>query len=358
MPSKKKSIRRTFTFRGETIDRTFTTRALANEWYEAMRKRAERIKAGLQVTMEDVPFKVGAARWVLLRSKTHDYWRDDERKMKNTFVPALGEYSLRSITKSHCEMALHSARHDRGFSDATFNRYRACLHSFFEFLIEEGYRETNPVTKIEIKKESPRGVLVSDNDIAKYLEKARSQKSRWYYTLVVLAMNTGLRPGELLALKWGDCYLEARRLMIRRRYQAALKRDKEGTKGGAGRLVPLNDYVIALLNEYRVTTAFDRPSDYVFNDDSGVRASRDTLNDTHKRVRKESGIAKEIRLYDITRHKFASTLVKETGNTRLAQVILGHSTPKMTERYVHDDPDHVINEARNVVIGRERPVLN
>jgi integrase/recombinase XerD len=343
--------RRTHTHNGETIDRTFTSKKLADEWKSQMVRHSERVKAGLPIVMEDVRFKVAAARYILVRKETMDYWRQDEAKFRRGFLKFLGEKYVREITKTDCDLALHGIKRDLGLSEPTFNRYRACLSGFFKYLIEEGYRETNPVMMIPMKEESRRGEHVTDEQAEAYLREARKEKALWFFPLIALAMNTGLRTGELLALRVKDFNPKRKFIEIKIRYQVTLKKERPGTKGGKGRAVPLNEFVARVFAEYLSKTQFNSPGDFLFHSNTGERANPHTLNDIHRRVADAAGVPKEIRLYDITRHKYASAVVQATGNMRLAQMILGHVSTKTTERYVHDDPAYLLNQASMVVVG-------
>lgn len=383
-----------------------------------MVKRSERVKAGMPAALEDIRFDVACARWILHRKKTSDYWMQDEAKMRKAFVEPLGPKSVREVTKTDCEAALHSARLELGLKGSTFNRYRTCLHTFFEYLIEQGYREVNPVSKVEVMVEQKRGAHIPNELVKAYVEEARlygyfnadlvleqlKEKNHsteilapmlgvapervnyqlrkfiptgaqvrmvatllgrepvelvdrseclWFFPFIVFAMNAGPRAGELLAFYWRDFIPSLRRLEISRRYQSQLKREKEGTKGGAGRVIPLNDYTIRVLEEFRLATPFRGQDDLIFHRKDGSRVSPSTLAKIHRRIARAVGLSDSVRPYDITRHKFASEITKRFG-LRAAQALLGHSTADLTERYAHDDPDHLINQAVQVEVGNNR----
>lgn len=348
----RKKHRRTFTHDGQTLDRTFATKREADEWYAQLKKRVERVKAGLPVAFEDLPMKVLAARWIALREKTSDYWEYDDAKMRKALVPALGEKSIRAITKADCEAALHGARQALGFNGATFNRYRQCLHTFFEFVIEEGYRETNPVSRVERMAEVRRGAHVPNELVRAYLERMRAEDPR-FFSFLVLGMNTGLRPGEILALTWADFdqALESGRIEIVKRFQRALGKVKEGTKGGGGRSVPLNEFARRALATWRKLSPKTAAEDLIFARADGRPISMSTLDKVHDRVAKVAGLPASVRLYDITRHKFASEVTAKFG-LRAAQAMLGHASSSTTERYAHHDPNAIVKQVgENVVVG-------
>lgn len=343
-----KKHRQTFTFNGKTLDRVFSSKAAANEWYSLMKKKAERVKAGLPMAADDLPVKNAAAKWMCGREQSADYWMKDNAKMRE-MVPRFGEKTIQGTTKGDCELVLHGVRKERGLSGATFNRYRACLHTFFEYCIDEGHRETNPVTRIERMPELKRGAHVPDESVNAYLAYLCAEELPVYFAFLVLAMNTGCRPGELAALTLADYQPSTRRMEIRRRFQRDLDQIKEGTKGGAGRFVPLNDFAIAAIEAYLPHVAVSLPDAPLFQREDGSCISLDTLRNVHERARAAAGLPDQVRLYDITRHKFASA-VTQTFGIRAAQELLGHSTSAITERYAHAEPGALINRVVDVVV--------
>jgi integrase len=343
--------RRTHTFNGKTIDRTFTTAKLANEWKAEMVRLSERAKAGLPTAASDQLFREAAARWIRLRSVSCDYWMQDEAKMRKALVPALGDRYLRTITKSDCELALHRARAELKLSGATFNRYRTCLHTFFEHALDEGLVEVNPVARVARMQEVERGAHVPDHLIRAYLERAKQEtRSRWFYPLVVFAMNAGPRPGELLGFYWSDYDPSLNRMRVCRRFQAQLRRIKEGTKGGGARFIPLNALSIQALEELRQATPHAAPTDLIFHTRTGRPVNSHNRCEIHRRICRAVGLADTVRFYDITRHKFASVIAAEYG-LKAAQELLGHASSQTTERYAHADQDHLINRAALVQVG-------
>lgn len=346
--------RKTHTHLGRTIDRTFRTKKLADQWKAEMERKSERIKAGLSVSMDDTRLKVGFAKWIVLRKESRDYWMQDEAKVRTILEldPDFGDLMVRAVTKGNCETALHRVRAHKGLKGATFNRYRMCLHTFFEFMIEEGYRESNPVSKIEIMNEVRRGAHIADAAVEAYVEIAEKQKAQWFFPFVVFAMNAGPRPGELLGFYQSDYQPEIRRIEITRRFQAQLKRVKEGTKGGGGRFIPLNDFTVQVINDYLSKTEHRGPKHFLFHRKDGRPVSPSTLAKIHRRVAQAAGIPDTVRFYDISRHKYASMVTKKLG-LRAAQKLLGHSSHSVTERYSHDDPNDLLHEAVNVTVGKK-----
>jgi integrase len=135
--------------------------------------------------------------------------------------------------------------------------------------------------------------------------------------LVLLAMNTGLRRGELLSLRWSDINLDARLLTVR----------AETAKSGKQRHIPLNAEATKVLR----TWAGRSEGDCVFGV-SDVKTAWVAL------VR-AAGL-ENFRFHDL-RHHFASKLVMAGVDLNTVRELLGHSDIKMTLRYSHLAPDHL-----------------
>jgi hypothetical protein len=146
---------------------------------------------------------------------------------------------------------------------------------------------------------------------------------------VTIALKTGLRVGELLALRWEDLDLVAGRLMVRR----TLWRDQEGTpKGGRTREVPLSDDAIAVLRAHR-----HLKGPYVFCEGDGARLTHSRVKEVVPWTCSKAGLAKRLTTHDL-RHTFASLVMRGVA-LKAAQELLGHATIDMTMRYAHLSPD-------------------
>jgi len=141
--------------------------------------------------------------------------------------------------------------------------------------------------------------------------------------LVLLAMNTGMRRGEMLSLEWNQVDLLNRVLTI----------TSENSKSNKTRHIPLNGEAFQALNDWKGQTNSKK---FVFESSSGV-----PFKDTKKgflAVLKDAEI-EEFRFHDL-RHHFASKLVMAGVDLNTVRELLGHSDLKMTLRYAHLAPEH------------------
>jgi integrase len=119
-------------------------------------------------------------------------------------------------------------------------------------------------------------------------------------TFIVLALKTGLRVGELLALKWEDVDLVAGQLVVRR----TLWQSQEGPpKGGRNRKVPLSDEAVVALKAHR-----HLKGPYVFCEADGRRLTHGRVKDVVPDTCRKAQLAKRLTTHGL-RHTFASHLV-------------------------------------------------
>jgi len=135
--------------------------------------------------------------------------------------------------------------------------------------------------------------------------------------VVVLALNTGMRKGELATLEWSGVNLDAALLTVRAGY----------AKSGEARHIPLNSEAMAVLRGLR---ASKKGGGAIFGGKSFTKAWKGVLAD--------AGIT-DFRFHDL-RHTFASNLVMADVPLNTVRELMGHSEIEMTIRYAHLAPSH------------------
>jgi len=142
-------------------------------------------------------------------------------------------------------------------------------------------------------------------------------------SVVLVALNTGLRRGEILNLKWQDVNFTERFIAVRE------------TKSKKNRYVPMNQETFDLLRAlFRHTSG-----DYVFPGvKPGQHLSESYVTHWFGETVKEAGI-EDFHFHDL-RHTFASWLVMSGIDLTTVQQLLGHQTYQMTLKYAHLSPEH------------------
>jgi len=210
-------------------------------------------------------------------------------------------------------------------SHATVNRHLACLKSMFNRAIEWGRATENPVKKVKLFKEN--------NKRIRYLEKEEISKlirncNKYLKPIVMVALNTGMRRGEILNLMWQDVDFKREIMYL------------TDTKNGETREVPINKTLKTVL--VQINKHPDSP--YVFCKTDGkpyanVRKSFFTALDKSCII--------NFRFHDL-RHTFASQLVMNGVDLNTVRELLGHKSMQMTLRYAHLSPDFRSNAVKSL----------
>ena len=241
-------------------------------------------------------------------------FRRDEVIIKN-LLPYFGGkylYEIASLDIENCKR-----KRKELVATATVNRELACLKHIFNKAIEWGKARENPVIKVKFFR--------VENRRTRYLEKEEIKRlvfvcSEPLKSIVTIALNTGMRKGEILNLKWRDVDFSQRIIYLLE------------TKSGEKREVPINEISYNTLLEIRKHPN----SPYIFyKQDGKTYKSIRTIFD--KALRKAE--IDNFRFHDL-RHTFASQLVMAGVDLKTVQELLGHKSFEMTLRYSHLSPDH------------------
>jgi integrase len=152
-------------------------------------------------------------------------------------------------------------------------------------------------------------------------------------TMILVAMRTGLRFGELLALRWVDVDFDRRMIAVRQNY---VRGEFKAPKSGRTRYVPMTPDVVAELQVHKHTRG-----PLVFCDFAGNVLERYPVVKALTERLAMIGLAERGMGWHDLRHTYASHLVMSGVDIYVVQRLLGHRSIKTTERYVHLAPDFV-----------------
>jgi integrase len=279
---------------------------------------------------EKIKFEDFANTYFELHSKQHKKsWTRDKSLIKNLISFFGGKY-LYEITPMLIEKYKIARRNE--VSPATTNREVACLKNMFTKAIEWGKAEENPVKKVKLFRENNCRIRYLEKEEIRKLLKACSKHLR---PIVAVALNTGMRKGEILNLKWHD--IDFKRGII---YLL-------DTKNNEKREVPMNE----LLKKALISVPKHPDSPYVFCNKDGKPYAN--VRKSFFTALKKSGIV-NFKFHDL-RHTFASHLVMSGIDLNTVKELLGHKSIEMTLRYSHLSPDH---KKRAVdILGRQMDAI-
>lgn len=242
-------------------------------------------------------------------------WRSSDENSIKRLKAFFHGMKLYEVTQELVEQ--YKVRRAKNVAPASVNRELACLKHMFNKAIEWGKVENNPAIKVKLYRES--------NSRLRYLEKEEIKKlidncNDTLRPVVILAIYTGMRQGEMLSLKWHD--VDLRRGII---YVL-------NTKNSEAREIPMCNIV----RQTFVDICKHPESPYVFCKKNGKPYGR--LRKSFLQALKKSDIL-NFRFHDL-RHTCASHLAMSGVDLNTIRDILGHKSLKMTQRYAHLSRDH------------------
>ncbi len=209
------------------------------------------------------------------------------------------------------------------------------LRSFFDYLIFEGYRETNPLELIEspkIGRKLPDTLSIEEIDkiIATIdLSNAQGERNR---AIIETLYSCGLRVSELTNLKVSDLFFDEGFIKVT-------------GKGDKQRFVPIGNTTQKYINTYKNEVRTHIPivsayRDTLFLNRRGKQLSRAMVFTIVKQLAEKAGIKKTISPHTF-RHSFATHLLENGADLRAIQLMLGHESIITTEIYMHVDKSHL-----------------
>jgi len=153
--------------------------------------------------------------------------------------------------------------------------------------------------------------------------------------IIIFLMLHGCRPGEARALKVKDVNLKERYIRISSTFSGSVIRSRRKGRRARAVTIPIHPEMYEYLAD-RVSN--NLPEAFVFtNPRTGGPYSMASLDRVWDKARTAAGITKDLRLYDASRHSFASQLVNNDVSIYSVSKLLGHSSIKMTEKYAHSN---------------------
>lgn len=209
------------------------------------------------------------------------------------------------------------------------------LRSFFDYLIFEDYRETNPLDLIEtpkIGRKLPDTLSKDDIDeLITAIDLSHPQGER-NKTIIEMLYACGLRVSELINLQLSDLFLEEGYIKVL-------------GKGNKFRLVPIHYTTSEILVTYITTirtnsSAYKGEEDIIFLNRRGKRLTRQMIFIILKELTLKINLKKKIGPHTL-RHSFATHLLQNGADLRIIQQLLGHESITTTEIYVHLDKSYL-----------------
>jgi len=290
-----------------------------------------------------------ADRGLALKAST---LRDYERCVANWFEPHFGTTPVHRITRDDVQAlvaAMQSGRHRKrgdaaGLAAKSIRNYVTLLATLFNYAVRERrWLTENPAALVTVPTDERadtgelrflRPFEVNDLTAAAAAAPVYGLVDR---VLFLAAAMSGLRQGELLALRWESVDFAGGRLRVVRN---VVRGADTSTKGKRRRSVPMASSVAAALAELRDETARCGPGDLVFADPlTGAGLARTPLMRRYRHALDAAGLDVAFRFHDL-RHTFGTTMASAGKPRRTIQEWMGHQSGETTEIYMHYAPAH------------------
>ena len=293
-----------------------------------------------------------------LREKT---LRDYEGLLRRHVRPTLGTRPLAEIGPLEIQR-VYNAIQERGLSARTVRFTHAVLRSALQQAVKWRLLAQNPADRVDLPRQEKREMSVLTPQQARiFLEACKENR---YGTLFALAITTGLRPSEYLALKWTDLDWDSGSIRVARTLEAMQGggwRFAETKRARSRRTVKLQSFVLQLLRDHIVAQAEEREQagekwrdhGLIFTAQNGEPVNeRNLVQQYFKPLLKLAGLP-DIRLYDL-RHTAATLALSAGVPPKVVSEQLGHASAAFTL----DVYSHVLPHMQEAAAAKVEALLN
>lgn len=328
-------------------------RLLAEEILEKYRK----MTSGQVPFIDEAPFVDFLSYWLnslkgTLKSSTYEVY---EKTVQGKIIPYFKpfNYALKDMHSNHFKeyltMLQQSGRSDGkgGLKKKSIKNVKGILHAAFQYAVEEKILEDNPVRKSclpsfenEIDNDVP---TYTANEVKTLLNCAKEEGSH-VYTFLCLALCTGMRKGEMMALTWDNVSFENKELLVKMsrtgsRSSVTAKTTTPKTEK-SNRLIPIDDFLLDVLRAEKEKQDRNRELYGIQNNNVITNINGTPYHNLGNVNRVIDRLAKKAGLHHCTvhglRHAVATMLNDKGVAVEEISELLGHSSTYTTEKiYIH-----------------------
>ena len=326
--------------------------------YAEAERLEKRFKYGIEED-ERTRFEDYARAWLARQKKYKASTLAGYAKMLETVYPIIGGLPLCKIRAVHLEEMCEELRrrpgkHGGTMSEATVQKYLDTVSAVLENARKNDILLYNParrVDKLPVRKKPQR---IPQSFEIEHLLQCFLQEPTMYCVYYLMALSTGLRRGELCALRWNDLH-GGRVLRIQRSRSTVVGQGvvESDTKNHRDRTVVLSELVYDALGQWRyeqLTSGYTTALDSLIFATTKGPVHPDTFSRHLRRLYDKNGFPREYHLHTL-RHYFASYLLENNISKQVTADMLGHADTAFLERtYCHPQYDykaqaaHLLNE--------------
>jgi integrase len=289
-----------------------TSKVLAKKALEARKGEIAQGRFGLSKSKKRVKFEEFSKDYLAFsKSYKRSYKRDTQHV--GHLLEHFGDLYLEEISPLFIEN--YKAIRVNQVKPATVNRELACLKHMFSMAIRWQLATSNPVKEVKLfNEELPALRILSIEEQDRLINECSDRLK----PIVITALNTGMRLGEILNMEWKHVDLDLRIITVTK------------TKTRENRIIPINSYLASILAKQPMI------HQYVFPNKDGKPFN--SIKKGFHAAAKRAAIG-HFRFHDL-RHNFASNLVMEGVDLVTVKELLGHKQITTTMRYAHLSNEH------------------
>ena len=291
--------------------KSFSRRADAVEWATVVESEMIRGVHVDRSKAERATLREAVEAYIAEEAPRHKGGRDEILRLKKFMrdAPDLCAHSLSRLTTRMFEQYRDSRA--EGVAPGTIKRELGLLHTVIEYVRKSHGMDENPVSDVRRPRvDDAREVRLHGDEAGALIEACQQSRNKWLAPAVLLALETGMRRSELLALTWANIDLERRTAFL------------PDTKSGRTRKVPLSSLAAAVLD------GMEKPADGTV-----IGTTAEGLKQSFERARKRAGL-EHFNFHDL-RHEATSRLFERGWNVIEVASVTGHSDLQMLKRYTN-----------------------
>ena len=225
---------------------------------------------------------------------------------------------------------------DKKYSNKTIARHISSLHTFYDFLLDEGAIDSNPMNLINApKKEIRLPVYLNVNELEELYECIDTKKRVGKRDILIIELfySTGIRLSELVNIKLKDIDFKEKKIKIL-------------GKGSKERYVLYGDICSKYLDDYMTNTRKlyqKTPSEYLLLNQRGTKLTASGIEFIINKILRQSNINTKLTPH-VLRHTFATHMINDGADLMTVKELLGHSDLSTTGIYMHVSKEHLRKE--------------
>jgi integrase len=233
---------------------------------------------------------------------------------------AFGDKPLDEIKRQEVQV-FHTNLLKSGLSPASANHHLKILKRIYSLALAWQFVEKNILSRMPMfEEDNQRENYLSQDQLKRLLDVLRTDVNRDACNIILFLLSTGGRLSEALKATWSQIHID--------KANQVWRIPAQNSKSKRVRAVPLNATALSVLNQLETKDT----SEYLFvNPKTGLPFR--SIQKPWARIKKKAKL-EGFRLHDL-RHTYASYLVNSGQSLYVVQQILGHSDPKVTQRYSH-----------------------